>query len=194
MQKLGLKFEEIIQQKVFRKNPMEREGAYEFLQAVKDGDFEQVQFKLIHCQYHVFDFDQTNQTPLHWAVRRNYIQIVNLLLEYGADVEHQDIAGRTPLFLAVKNENKAIIMTLLLRGASPLVENMNRQKPIQLTQNGALIQTLEKAEKLHQQMNVQPFRKQKDFWIQNAVPIFTMSGNQQAQKQVLKINYRQIVI
>lgn len=37
-----------------------------------------------------------------------------LLLENGADIEAKDIGLRTPLFLAIKNDNKAMVNVKLL--------------------------------------------------------------------------------
>ena len=35
-------------------------------------------------------------TPLHWAVQKENIQVVRLLLEHGADVNARDKSGKTP--------------------------------------------------------------------------------------------------
>lgn len=41
-------------------------------------------------------------TPLHWAVKRNYLTMAEMLLKKGAHKNAQDILGRTCLHLAAK--------------------------------------------------------------------------------------------
>lgn len=41
------------------------------------------------------------------------MEITNALLDNGANLEASDIGGRTPLYLAVKMENKMIINVIL---------------------------------------------------------------------------------
>lgn len=45
--------------------------------------------------------------------------MVRLLLDHGADPNHQDPTGRRPLFMAVTKGNEAIVNLLLDRGAEP---------------------------------------------------------------------------
>lgn len=83
---------------------------------------------LSETRYHVFDFDCTRQTPLHWAVRRNQFEIANLLIQRGADLEAHDMAGRTPLFIAAKNENPDLVRLLLMNGADPLARSLAKKR------------------------------------------------------------------
>ena len=41
-------------------------------------------------------------TPLHWAVKRNFISLADQLLKRGAKRNPQDLLGRTPLHFAAK--------------------------------------------------------------------------------------------
>ncbi|MFP3959317.1 MAG: ankyrin repeat domain-containing protein [Spirochaetaceae bacterium] len=56
------------------------------------------------------------RTPLHWAARRGHEQVVELLLERGANVDAQDALGRTPLHVAVGHP--AVVRLLLENGAA----------------------------------------------------------------------------
>ena len=50
--------------------------------------------------------------PLHEAARRGHLEVVNLLLEAGADPRREDATGRTPLDLAVAASHTAIVERL----------------------------------------------------------------------------------
>ncbi|HUK36182.1 MAG TPA: ankyrin repeat domain-containing protein [Vicinamibacterales bacterium] len=60
-------------------------------------------------------------TALHWAVRSDDADSVQLLLKAGANVNAANRYGITPLSLAATNGNAAITRTLLKAGANPNV-------------------------------------------------------------------------
>lgn len=43
---------------------------------------------------------QLQMTPLHWAVEEDYPQLVELLMEYGADPYAESKFGETPISIA----------------------------------------------------------------------------------------------
>ena len=47
--------------------------------------------------------DKSGSTPLHWACNSHSHAVVRFLLAWGADVERIDIAGYTPLHLAIRD-------------------------------------------------------------------------------------------
>jgi ankyrin repeat protein len=56
---------------------------------------------------------------LHWASQENQCEVVNCLLEHGADIDAQDEHGFTPLVTAA-GEGHSLLVTLLLdKGADP---------------------------------------------------------------------------
>ena len=65
----------------------------------------------------VADVDGT--TPLHWAVQRDDVETVALLLRNGAQPNAANRYGMTPLTLAAVNGNAQIVNTLLQAGADP---------------------------------------------------------------------------
>ena len=56
-------------------------------------------------------------TPLVEAVKKNYVDIVNVLLGKGAKVNDPDGKGLTPLYHAAKKEGSEMVELLLVKGA-----------------------------------------------------------------------------
>ena len=56
------------------------------------------------------------RTPLHWASQHGHVEVVQTLIDNGANVNARDVFGRTPLHLAVGHP--AIIALLLEAGAN----------------------------------------------------------------------------
>ncbi|KAK5635619.1 hypothetical protein RRF57_011331 [Xylaria bambusicola] len=57
------------------------------------------------------------QTPLSWAARNGHEEIVQLLVEKGADIESKDSIGRTPLLWAAEEGHQEIVQLLVEKGA-----------------------------------------------------------------------------
>lgn len=57
--------------------------------------------------------------PLHWAAWNGYNTIVKLLLDKGAEIEHEDEGGDTPLIKASIAGNTKTVEILLAAGANP---------------------------------------------------------------------------
>lgn len=99
----------------------------EFFNSVKEGDLRSVTNLLRDCRWLAQSRDGADQTALHWAARRNYHQIADILLESGAFVNSRDIvrlrqAGRTPLYIAAKFNSLAIVRILLKNSADPYLK------------------------------------------------------------------------
>jgi ankyrin repeat protein len=70
---------------------------------------------LIEAKADVNKADEDSETPLYWAARGGYTEIVKMLIEAKVDVNKANKHGRTPLYWAAKKEHLDI-MTLLLCG------------------------------------------------------------------------------
>ncbi|OCL02548.1 ankyrin, partial [Glonium stellatum] len=68
--------------------------------AVIDGSKELVQ-KLLSSGAAMNLGDHANNQPLHYAILGNFINIVRLLLEFGADFDSKGQNGRSPLHMSV---------------------------------------------------------------------------------------------
>lgn len=53
-------------------------------------------------KYFAFSTDNSYQTGLHWASKRGYTTVIEILLKNWAFVDAKDMSGRTPLYLAVR--------------------------------------------------------------------------------------------
>jgi ankyrin repeat protein len=65
-----------------------------------------------------FPFAWPSGEPLHWAVISNNAIAVDTLIRYGALIDQKDVAGQTPLHIALKMLNVEMVQFLLDRGAS----------------------------------------------------------------------------
>jgi len=86
------------------------------LDAVKKSDVRAVQ-SLITAKTDVNGTDVDGSTALHWAVQRDNVELVDLLLGAGANPKIASRYNITPLYLACMNGNAAVIERLLEAGA-----------------------------------------------------------------------------
>ena len=68
-------------------------------------------------------------TPLHWAAGENRVEVAQLLLERGANVDALNATGLTPLILATANTCAPMVQLLLSHNADPKV--VLRERPYQ---------------------------------------------------------------
>ena len=83
----------------------------------------------------VLDFDYFHLTPLHWAAKLNFFEIIPKLINYGAPVNEQNLWGDTPLHISVTQNYYEASIFLLLYLASPFIKNNNKKKPFDCTNN-----------------------------------------------------------
>jgi ankyrin repeat protein len=53
--------------------------------------------------------NESNVTPLQWACIRGDLEIVKLLLNAGASLEHRDALGQSAIMLAVQNSHLMLV-------------------------------------------------------------------------------------
>ncbi|XP_058123704.1 uncharacterized protein LOC131281910 [Anopheles ziemanni] len=91
------------------------------------------------AKFNVNRKDSTGQgmTPLHAASSRGYVDVVELLLRHGANVQAKDTNGNSALHFAVECGNVRIVRALLRHGASIGVRNSLGKSPLELSLDGA---------------------------------------------------------
>ncbi len=97
--------------------------------ALKTLNFDLARNILLHNQHLVFDIDQFSSTPLHYAAKYNFFNIIPLILGLGAYVDSKNEFGETPLYICIKRNFYESILVLFLYFASPFV-SFNEGKKI----------------------------------------------------------------
>lgn len=106
--------------------------AHKFIRAVKFGDTASV-VKMINSNPRIIEtVDTLRQTSLHWAVKRNDLEIAKILLKRGVDINGIDLAGRTALHIAARNDNPLLAKLLIDNGADVNIKSSNGKKAIEL--------------------------------------------------------------
>lgn len=81
--------------------------------AIKNGDYESVKYLVFNDPYSVNSEDPYTRTPIFWAIEYGHLNIVNHLIENGAQVNVKGYSDLTPLHLASKHGRKDIVILLL---------------------------------------------------------------------------------
>jgi len=76
--------------------------------------------------------DNAGRTLLHWAVAANRADLVDLLLERGADVNAADAAGETPMHIAAASGRLEVAGKLLAKGANLNARDKENRTPFEL--------------------------------------------------------------
>jgi len=95
-------------------------SSVDMFRAVKAGDVARVKELLAQDPALVHARDGDQSTPLHWAAWKDQPEVVEVLLDAGADIQaHNENYhwGTTPLHAAAHGNNKRAVEALIRRGA-----------------------------------------------------------------------------
>jgi len=111
-------------------------------QAADAGDLEKVKALLKSNPNLVFDKDNYDTTPLHWAAQQGHKDVAELLLASGAQVNARNKYGDTPLHFAATAGSKEVVELLLAHGADvnvvdrPIGAGASGKTPLQCAASG----------------------------------------------------------
>ena len=88
--------------------------------------------------------DDTGTTPLMWASMNNQISAINTLLKYGANINAQDYDGWSALHFAAASQSYKAVEILLKNNANANLENVNDDKPVDLSSDTDIVELLNK--------------------------------------------------
>ncbi|MFH1643830.1 MAG: ankyrin repeat domain-containing protein [bacterium] len=71
--------------------------------------------------------------PLAWFAKKGDLDVLKLLIENGADVNHQDKNDYTALHMAIMDQHEKTALFLLKNGANPNLVDVKEQFPIHLS-------------------------------------------------------------
>lgn len=86
----------------------------------------------------LMEIDYFGQSGYHWAAKRGYNNVLNVLIANGKHINMTDKKKRTPLFLAAKSNYYDTCELLLQNGANPFMINIEDKKPYDVAANAAL--------------------------------------------------------
>lgn len=112
------------------------EPSKEFIKAAKQGDLAKLSTLLNSDPALLRASDTDGSTALHCAAWKGHLQVVQFLLQAGADVNAQnnnDHWGTTPLHAAAHANQTAIAQLLLDAGADVHAKDMNGKTPLEHT-------------------------------------------------------------
>jgi len=114
----------------------------------KDGRVEEVKKLLDNDPNLINSTTKSGDTPLHWAIRTGRKTVVNVLLEYGANVAAVNNYGNTCLHVAAESHRPELVELMLRKGADIHAKNMYGATPLHeaaRTHSNETIRTLLKA-------------------------------------------------
>ena len=118
-----------VEKQVFPKKPFELRGSEDFFDAVKFNDIKVVKEALAKNDHYLIQFDYFKQTPLHWAAKLGYHDILKVFLDYTKMINVYDKDFRTPLFLAALNNHKKCVELLLEHGGNAFIKDKKGELP-----------------------------------------------------------------
>ncbi|MEE9443648.1 MAG: ankyrin repeat domain-containing protein [candidate division Zixibacteria bacterium] len=135
----------------------------DILEASRSGDLELVQTTLDRDTTTIGIRNDRGSTALHFAAENGHLQIVELLLDRGADLEAIDVDGDTPLMGAAIRGHSEIFKMLLSRGADVDILNINENGVLHYAAMGGSVEIVDLLLDRGQNINTQVAQNQGGF-------------------------------
>ncbi|CAD8115721.1 unnamed protein product [Paramecium sonneborni] len=111
-------------QKFYQLVPYQIAGSIAFLRFVQYNNIQAVKQMLDSDKSYIGSFNEQGQYAIHIGVMIQSLEMVKLLLYYGANVNSEDFFLQKPLYFALVTDNQEMIRLLLACRASPWDENL----------------------------------------------------------------------
>jgi ankyrin repeat protein len=98
-----------------------------------------VESNTIHVNQRLISF---HETILHFAARKRWLDIVEYLVEHGADIDELDNNAHTPLFDAAHHGAVHVVQYLISKGANICAKARNGYTPLHAAVNSNHIETV----------------------------------------------------
>lgn len=121
----NIPLKDYLSKKIFPSKPFELRGSEEFFDAVKFNNIELVKQGLRRSRDYLNQFDYFKQTPIHWAAKLGYHDLLKIFLKFSKMVNIYDREYRTPIFLAALNNHKKCVELLLENGGNAFIKDKN---------------------------------------------------------------------
>ena len=103
--------------------PYAHDTSYICFQAVRNGDKKAFMSYVRKNKFILLDYDNSEQTMLHWIAKRNLFDYISFAVYKGASINYRDITGKTPLHIACINNHIESVMVLLFELANPFIKD-----------------------------------------------------------------------
>ena len=103
-----------------------------FIQAVYQENYNAIKYLGESDKSFLKDIDSYKNTGLHIASKMGNLDLVELLLNLGADIEAKNMVKQTPICLAIRYGNLSVFNYLLKKGANLNLTDVEKNSPIQI--------------------------------------------------------------
>ena len=176
--------------KTDKKIPHNQRTSIIFIQAIRDKNYNKVIEMVQNNFLLALDFDDFNQTPLHWCAKRNLYQCISLIVSKGANINAKDLGGRTPMHIAVKNNAIESLEVILYELGNPLIKDNMGLMPIDYSEENSDIKfILRRSQTLHKLAEEQKNKKKYEDTIKSGIYYLFMNELNTNFKEVKEYIY-----
>ena len=97
---------------------------------VREGKYETSKYLIENCKLPINEKDIYGQNPIYYAARDGHLNLCELLVKKGADVNLEDKYGQTCIFYAIREGHYDIVEFLIKHGANVNKSDKKKQTPV----------------------------------------------------------------
>ena len=97
---------------------------------VREGKYETSKYLIEECNLPINEKDIYGQNPIYYAARDGHLNLCQLLVEKGSDVNLEDKYGQTCIFYAIREGHYDIVEFLIKHGANVNKIDKKKQTPV----------------------------------------------------------------